>query len=355
MVEKRRIQLVGRSTLTVSLPTSWAKKAGVKKGDFVTILQEKDGSLRIIRDSGSRHPEADTYTINADLCPGKGLIERLIIASYVKGYNKIKVTSTSRIGSEALREIRDAEIKLMGLSVVEEEASNVTLQCSINPSDFQLDTVLRRLYVLFSTMLDEALNALMTSNMELAEEAEGRELQANRTYALILRLLTQAQKSPDICQQADAAAKDVLNIGIVANALERMADWACKMAMEVKRIGNAGIELSRGIKAYIEDYGDRIKDVCEKAVKSVFSQDIVLANTTINLFEENLDQTLYKTVDQLRVENVHHGFGELRQILLALHRIGENAVTIATTAIDAAAIERAQAHRQSSKPNERKS
>jgi len=339
-MEKRRIQLVGRSTLTVSLPTSWVKEAGVKKGDFVTILQEKDGSLRIIRDAAGLQSGADVYTINADLCQGKGLIERLIIAGYVKGYDKVKVTSSTRIANEALREIRDAEIKLMGLSVVEEEASNVTLQCSINPADFQLDTVIRRLYVLFSTMLTEAVEALMNSNMELAEEAEGRELQANRTYALILRLLNQAQKNPEISQQANIAVNNALNMGIIANALERMADWACKIAREVKRIGNSGIEIGRGIKAYIRDYGDRIKDVCEKAVKSVFSQDIVMANTAINLFEESLDQELYKMIEQLRVESVHHGFGELRQIALAMHRIGENAVTIATTAIDAAATEK---------------
>ncbi|MEM2960785.1 MAG: phosphate uptake regulator PhoU, partial [Candidatus Bathyarchaeia archaeon] len=217
-MEKRRIQLVGRSTLTVSLPASWAKKVEAKKGDFVMILQEKDGSLRIMHDAIRWRPEADVYVINADLCQGKGLIERLIIAGYVKGYDKIRVVSSNRINKETLREISEAEIKLIGLSVVEEESSNVTLQCSINPADFQLDIVLRRLYTLFSTMLDESIEALMNSNLDLAEEVEGRGLQANRTYSLILRLLNQAQKNPRIFPQADATARDVLNVSIVANA-----------------------------------------------------------------------------------------------------------------------------------------
>ncbi|MEM2902068.1 MAG: hypothetical protein QXO32_04990 [Candidatus Bathyarchaeia archaeon] len=89
------------------------------------------------------------------------MIERLIIAGHVKGYDKIKVLSSNRIDKEALWEIIEAEIKLIGLSAVEEECSNVTLQRSINPADFQLDIVLRRLYTLFFTMLDESIEALM--------------------------------------------------------------------------------------------------------------------------------------------------------------------------------------------------
>ncbi|MEM2735030.1 MAG: AbrB/MazE/SpoVT family DNA-binding domain-containing protein, partial [Candidatus Bathyarchaeia archaeon] len=51
-MERRRIQLVGRSTLTVSLPASWVKRVGLKKGDLVLLSPEKDGSLRIFQSPG---------------------------------------------------------------------------------------------------------------------------------------------------------------------------------------------------------------------------------------------------------------------------------------------------------------
>ncbi len=55
---------------------------------------------------------------------------------------------------------------------------------------------------------------------------------------------------------------------------------------------------------------------------------------------ENLDEETYNIIDKLQLEKIQHGFGELRQIIIALHRIGENAVTLATTAINAIAIEK---------------
>jgi phosphate uptake regulator len=46
-MEPRRIQKVGYSTLSVSIPMNWAKKMNVKKGDIVFLNEETDGALRI--------------------------------------------------------------------------------------------------------------------------------------------------------------------------------------------------------------------------------------------------------------------------------------------------------------------
>ena len=44
----RKIQRVGRSTLTISLPKEWEKNNMLKKGDIVACLPERDGSLRLM-------------------------------------------------------------------------------------------------------------------------------------------------------------------------------------------------------------------------------------------------------------------------------------------------------------------
>ena len=38
---KRKINLVGQNTLTVSLPTKWAKRYNLKKGDEVEVSEEE--------------------------------------------------------------------------------------------------------------------------------------------------------------------------------------------------------------------------------------------------------------------------------------------------------------------------
>jgi phosphate uptake regulator len=199
-----------------------------------------------------------------------------------------------------------------------------------------MDVVIHRLYALFSAMLTDAIQAFMDSNVELAEEAQRREREANRMYALILRLLNQAQVNPAISQRIGIYdSGNILSISLIANVLERMADWAHKIAEYVARIEASGGWISDRIKSRIGDYHKRIKEVCDMAMRSVFTYDSKMANTAINLFEECAKEA-YDIIDDLPIENIYHGFGELRQIVLALHRIGEISVSIAEAAIDSA-------------------
>jgi len=45
--EKRKVQLTGGSTLTISLPVKWARAAGIKHGDELSLVQRSDNSLLI--------------------------------------------------------------------------------------------------------------------------------------------------------------------------------------------------------------------------------------------------------------------------------------------------------------------
>jgi len=330
--------MVGRSTLTVSLPTSWIKKVGLKKGDFVAIEVEKDGSLRIIEDSRiSRAGMSKICTIKSDLCKSKKILERLIVASYAKGHDTIRIISSDRISSENLQNIRSAELNLMGLSIVEETTSSITLQCSIDPASLPLDLVIRRLYVLYSTMCDEAIQALLTSNIDLAKEAQRREREANMMYALLLRLLNQAQVSPTILKKIGIYnTEDIIYIFYISSALERMADWAFKIAEDVTKIEESGITISKNIEERIDDYNKKIKDNCEMVMKSLFTYDIEMANDAINNFKEKFESKAYEIINELYLKKIFHGIGEIRQIIFALRRIGEISVSIAETVIDRA-------------------
>lgn len=40
--EKRKIQLTGGSTFTISLPIKWAREVGVRQGDELSLIQRGD-------------------------------------------------------------------------------------------------------------------------------------------------------------------------------------------------------------------------------------------------------------------------------------------------------------------------
>lgn len=336
-MEKRKIQRVGKATLTVSLPNSWVKKVGVKKGDFVTIILERDGSLRVTKGEAAIEMQK-ICAINADLYQNdESIIERLIIAGYINGFDIIKIFSNKRLKGTIIDAIREAELKLIGINIVEEGASHVMLQCSIDPTTFPIEVVLRRLYTLFLIMLDESIQALKELNLELAEDAKRREKEANRMYLLALRLLYEAQKNPTIAQKIGLNnVEDILTTNIVANVLERMADWANKIAEEIEEIEKKGVGISEKIKVSIENYCNKIKDLTEKAIKSVINNDANLANNTINNFKRNLELEAYKIIEEESRSATIFEALLLKRVVGNLHRIGEIAVGIAEAAIDKA-------------------
>ncbi|MBS7658846.1 MAG: phosphate uptake regulator PhoU [Candidatus Bathyarchaeia archaeon] len=333
-MEKRRIQLVGRSTLTVSLPNSWVKKTGLKKGEIVTIIPERDGSLRIFKGEASVEIQK-ICIIKADLYQEGESIERLIVAGYINGFDIIKVFSTGRLKNNIIEAVREAEFKLIGLNIVEETESYIMLQCSINPLMFPIDVVLRRLYTLFLIMLDEAIQALKDANIELAEDARRREREANRIYLLILRLLNEAQRNPSIAQKIGLnSVEDILTMNIAANILERMADWAEKIAEEIEEVEKKGIGVSEEKKNIIERYAKKIRELTEGAVKSLMSNDAKLANSVANSFKKVLEPEAYKILEENSYSGAFLEAVLLRRIIGNLHRIGEITVGIAEVTID---------------------
>ncbi|MEM2559039.1 MAG: AbrB/MazE/SpoVT family DNA-binding domain-containing protein, partial [Nitrososphaerota archaeon] len=88
----RRLQKVGRNTLSVTLPSKWVKNMNLNKGDTIVFTIEEDGSLKIKPSSTvTKEQEASECIIYADQCNEPSLLERLIVSSYVLGYNIIRI------------------------------------------------------------------------------------------------------------------------------------------------------------------------------------------------------------------------------------------------------------------------
>ena len=177
-MEPRKIQKVGYSTLSVSLPMNWAKKTGIKKGDVVFISEDIDGALRITPEP-TKTEDKSIYLVNVDNCDNTKVLARVIVGNYVLGRNLIKVESERRLMREQIESIRQVTQRLLGIGIIEESDRHLLLQCSIDPKNFPVDTVIKRLYVITSIMFKESLDALIDRDMELAKDAIAREYEAD--------------------------------------------------------------------------------------------------------------------------------------------------------------------------------
>ena len=126
MMEARKVQKVGYSTLIVSLPKDWVEEVSLKQGDIVSFRRESDGGITVYPGL-TRERENHRYIIDADLCDGPNLLTRIITANYLTGHDTIQITSKKELSSRHLEEVRAVSRRLTGLGIVEQTLKSVTL------------------------------------------------------------------------------------------------------------------------------------------------------------------------------------------------------------------------------------
>ena len=80
-MESRKVQKVGTSTLTISLPKVWVEKYGLKQGDQV-FLEEEGAHLKVTPAAMAiRTKTQPDYIVDADLCDEPGILHRVIVGN----------------------------------------------------------------------------------------------------------------------------------------------------------------------------------------------------------------------------------------------------------------------------------
>jgi len=284
-MEPRKVQKVGYSTLSVSIPMNWAKKMGIKKGDLVFISEENDGALRLTPEP-SKAEDSTVYVVNVDRCDNTKILERVIVGSYVLGRNMIRVESERRLMREQIESIRNVTQRLLGIGIIEESDRHLLLQCSIDPKNFPLETVIRRLYVITSIMFKESIDALIDGDKELAKDAIMREHEADTIYWLLARLLSSAQQSRMVADTIGIVdPMEIVENSLVAWFLEMVGDRLMIIATNILELEKYGDDWKEDFAERLSQIGQISFTMLDKAVNSMFEGDMKVASDAVDLFE----------------------------------------------------------------------
>src|SRR2546428_13347511 len=188
MMEARKVQKVGYSTLIVSLPKDWVEQVGLKQGDIVTFRRESDGGITVYPGL-TRERENFRYVIDADICDAPNLLTRIITANYLTGHDTIQIVAKKELSQRHLEEVRAVSRRLTGLGIVEQSLKSVTLQSFVDPTKFPIYGLMRRLQIILSSMLETAVKAVVEARPNLADEVLHMEEEADRIYWMIIRQL----------------------------------------------------------------------------------------------------------------------------------------------------------------------
>lgn len=329
-MEIRKVQRVGHSTMTISLPNEWIKGHGIKPRDLLFIMPERDGSLKIMPRHIAQREEAEEYIVNADACDEPGMLERIIVGSYILGRDVIRVISTSRIGKSHVDEVRRIVQKLIGLGILEETPKSILLQCSIDSTKFKLDMLIRRLALIASTILSEAMQGFKEKKYDIVEEATAREDEADKIYYLAVRLLLSAQVKPAIAEEVGMV--DVLFIPasrLILQYLELVADYSEDLAREVIEMEVYRNRLSEDVVDKIFHLSELTQIILQKSIECIFTRDLKVAN-------QLLEMRKVLEVDSNRLMREAPEIPYIRSILSCLSKIADKGATIAEIAINRA-------------------
>ncbi|MEM2846924.1 MAG: phosphate uptake regulator PhoU [Nitrososphaerota archaeon] len=339
MMEQRKIQRVGKGTLTISLPYWWVREHNLQQGDIIVVEEAHDGSLILWPAQAGSDYVLEACKINADLCDQPGLLHRLIVGSYIAGVDLIEVSSETRLNYRHIKEIREAAKLLTGVSIMDENEQHVILQCMLDALKSPIYSILERICNLASSMQEEYFRAFIEGNRELAKMVMIRDEEVNRLYYLFSRALSIAHKKKGFAEKLGVTrSSEISFLAIAGYCLERMADLSKIGARSVLKILTCEVELDQETLQKLTKYYERCKDVREKAMRALFSRDVKLANEAIRKYFEDLEFGESELVDQLRYKSIKCDVNVLcpnfTQFIWSMKRQAELSAEIAEIIID---------------------
>ena len=322
-MEARKVQRVGYSTLTVSLPRDWVEDVKLKAGDIVSIKREDDGSLKLVLGIERKREEVKNVIVNADLCSSPNLLTRVITGNYILGHDTIQVVAKEELKKGHLEEIRATTHRVTGLSIVEQTLKQITLQSFIDPTRLPIYGLMRRLHIIISSMLEASIKALVEGRPELAAEVTHMEEESDRIYWLIVRQLLLAIRDRSTASKMGIESPlHIVGNRVVAKTLEEMADSAENIANEVLALKDREM-ISETILSDIAKFSAQVTGICEHSFKAFVTGEIKLANEAVESIEtaENDERRLTQKV-LTYVKDVNVAVS-LRIIVMNLGRIAK--------------------------------
>ena len=332
MKEFRKVQKVGHSTLSVSLPAKWVKSIGLKKGSSVIFYEENDGSLRLFVEP--LRSDEKPVVVDADRYDPITLA-RVVVGNYILGRDVIKIVSAGRLRREYIGIIREVTHSLLGIGIVEESDRHLLLQSSINPKSFPLSTMINRLYMIVSTMFKEAQEGLIKGDIELAKDAISREYEADTTYRLIARLLSSAQKSWIVAKEIGISDPiEIIHSSLIYRFLEMIGDHSEIIAKKSIELVELWGETPQDLLGLLDQMSSLAFTIIDKAVESIFVGDVKIASDAIKMKRiVELKESEFLEILQEKGEGLKNA-PTLRSIVWDIRMIAEYGSAIAEIAID---------------------
>ena len=325
-METRKVQITGGNTYIISLPKKWVHEMDIKSGDPLKMIPQRDGTLVVEPDrTEKKEVHEKTFTVDGDK-PDHLL--RKLIGAYISGYSVINLNSKERFDPKLRKTVREFSRIVIGPEIIEESMKNVVIQDFIDPSELSMAKGTKRMYLITKGMHHDALTALEEKDADLALDVESRDAEVDRLYYLISKQFSTLLRNPRPGTSVGSLIESHYYL-LLAKLIERIADHACKMAVNITRIEemvdvDLVHELSRLSAVSI--------GIIDAGMKGLDNKDVNEANKGIEIMDElkSSCDDLFQNVKTMKSDLAV----SLAYIIESILRTGFYGVNVCETAIN---------------------
>ena len=318
----RKLQQTGGkngSSFLIILPKEWVVRQKLSKGDPVVVAEREDGCLIV----DPRLPKAgETRSTSITM---ESNLRWSITSKYLLGFDEIIVTAKEPITNSQRIELKRIIKRFVALEVTDETDHQIVIQCLVNPAILPVDKAMRRMSLIASRMLGDAMNAFFQGSDETAKDVIERDEEVDRLFFLTVREIRSAIQYPSIAEVMGISPVAALDFRLAVQYIERIAD----LAVEIAERTDTPVE--KWVVKKLNPIATKVQEMLSKSVSNLFKFD---AEKVAWVIES--ERNLIKDISKIRQDIISEQNGE-PQIQLhvadSLLRIGEAAKDIVDLAL----------------------
>lgn len=268
METSRKVQVTGAGdTRIISLPKNWAERHQLTKGSNVVIKELTTGDLIIYPQKSPLPSKRISNIVESDH------VSRDVLGAYLLGSDIIIIRSPDNkqpLTHKAT--IKELSRRLVGLEILGETQVSIELHFLIDSSSLPNPTeYVKRCFSIANQMQNDSIHAFLDGDVSLAVEVIERDVEVNRLYFLIVRMLKiMVNDKREISYLKSTAC---LDWRMIASYSEDLGDVSVEFARIVKKYPQMKDALSSGTLSKISHLNELTTEVLNQSLACFFEQN----------------------------------------------------------------------------------
>jgi len=303
------------------------------KGSTVTLVRQNDGSIALLPENLKKNEKPTETVIEVKDKESPDLIMRKIVSAYLVGYTIIYLKAQKdRLGFTLRNAVKDfTRKKLVGTEIIADSPSEIVMKVLLSYPDLSVESALRRMCIITSSMHKDAMTALKDLDAELAREVIYMDDEVDRFSLYIIRQLKATVGNPHTLKEIGlATARDCLGYRLITKSVERTADHAVQIAENVLMLKKP---LDSELFKQIESMSASAIAIFNETIDTLFTNNFQHANVNVQKAKQ-IAMRRTELMDSILERTDIEGTSHLSIIVESITRTAEYASDIAEVVLN---------------------